>query len=143
MGNPNYTINEKMTADAGQNLISILDTKQAAQLKGIVDLQRTALTELVQKRTAISMELRKFLTAGIADSASVIALSKRYGEMDGQLSYFYATNFAQIYKSLTSDQKAKVIALSGSLGYISPSGAFLYSQPIAMPEIINTDFMFK
>jgi len=143
MGNPNYTINEKMTADAGQNLISILDTKQAAQLKGIVDLQRTALTELVQKRTAISMELRKFLAAGIADSASVIALSKRYGEMDGQLSYFYATNFAQIYKSLTSDQKAKVIALSGSLGYISPSGAFLYSQPIAMPEIINTDFMFK
>lgn len=143
MGNPNYTINEKMTADAGQNLMAILDTKQAAQMKGIVDLQRSALTELVQKRTDISTELRKFLAAGTADSASVIALSKRYGELDGKLSYYYATNFSQIYNSLTPEQKAKILALSNSLGYVSPAGAFLYSQPIAMPTIINTDFMFK
>jgi len=143
MGNPNYTINEKMTADAGQNLLAILDTKQAAQMKGIVDLQRSALTELVQRRTDISTELRKFLAAGTADSASVISLSKRYGELDGKLSYYYATNFSQIYNSLTSEQKAKVLALSNSLGYVSPAGAFLYSEPISMPAIINTDFMFK
>ncbi len=143
MGNPNYTINEKMTADAGQNLLAILDTKQAAQMKGIVELQRSALTELVQKRTDISKELRKFLTTAAADSSTVITLSKRYGELDGMLSYYYATNFSQIYNSLTTEQKAKVLALSNSLGYVAPTGAFLYSQPISMPAIINTDFMFK
>ena len=29
----------------------------------------------------------------------------------------------------------------GDLRY--PTGAYLYSQPIAMPEIPNTDFLFK
>jgi hypothetical protein len=143
MGNPNYTIDEKMTADAGTNLLAILTTTQADQIRGIVDLQRASLTELVLRRTDISTELRKFLSSQTADSTSVIALSKGYGELDGQLSYFYATNFSQVYKSLTTDQKAKVLALANTLGYINPTGAFLYSQPIAMPTVINTDFMFK
>ena len=143
MGNPNYTIDEKMTADAGTNLLAILTTTQADQIRGIVDLQRASFTELVLRRTDISTELRKFMAGQTADSTSVIALSKRYGELDGQLSYFYATNFSSVYKSLTTDQKAKVLALANTLGYINPTGAFLYSQPIAMPTVINTDFMFK
>ena len=143
MGNSNYTIDEKMTADAGTNLLAILSTSQADQIRGIVDLQRASLTELVVRRTDISTELRKFMAAQTADSTSVIALSKRYGELDGQLSYFYATNFSSVYKSLTTDQKAKVLALANTLGYINPTGAFLYSQPIAMPTVTNTDFMFK
>ena len=143
MGNPNYTIDEKMTADAGTNLLAILSTTQADLIRGIVDLQRASLTELVLRRTDISTELRKFMAGQTADSTSVIALSKRYGELDGQLSYFYATNFSQVYKSLSTDQKAKVLALANTLGYINPTGAFLYSQPIAMPTVTNTDFMFK
>ena len=143
MGNPNYTINEKMTADAGTNLLAILSTSQADQIRGIVDLQRASLTELVVRRTDISTELRKFMAAQTADSTSVIAQSKRYGELDGQLSYFYASNFSSVYQSLTTDQKAKVKALANTLGYTNPTGAFLYSQPIAMPSVANTDFMFK
>jgi hypothetical protein len=143
MGNPNYTIDETMTANAGQNFLSILTTNQAAQIKGIVNLQRNALMELVQKRTDISTELRKFLTAKVVDYNKVLSLSKRYGELDGELSYYYATIFSQVYKALTTEQKSKLTALAASLGYISPTGAFLYSQPITMPAIPNTDFLFR
>ena len=32
---------------------------------------------------------------------------------------------------------------SNDLGYLNPEGGFLYSEPIGMPEIGNTDFMFR
>jgi len=143
MGNPNFTINEQLTATAGQNFLAILSTSQASQVKGIVDLQRSALVELVAKREAISIELRKFLSSQSADSASVLTLSKKYGELDGEISYYYAITFSEVYNSLSTEQKGKILTLTNDLGYIQPSGAFLYSEPIQMPEIINTDFMFK
>jgi hypothetical protein len=143
MGNPNYTINEQLTASAGENFLSILTSTQASKVRGIVDLQRNALLELVAKREAISTELRKFLSSDSADSLSIITLSERYGELDGEISYYYATTFTEVYNSLSSEQKEKVLSLVSELGFVQPSGAFLYSQPIAMPEIASTDFMFK
>jgi hypothetical protein len=142
MGNPNYTIDETLTASAGQNFLSVLSQAQAETVKGIVNLQRSALIELVAKREAISTELRKFLSSQIADSVTIINLSEQYGELDGELSYYYATVFTQVYNSLSDQQKGQVLNLANQLGYISPTGAFLYSQPINMPEIINTDFLF-
>jgi hypothetical protein len=143
MGNPNYTINEQLTASAGQDFLAVLSTSQADQVKEIVNLQRNALTELVAKREAISTELRKFLSTQVADSASVLALSERYGELDGELSYYYATTFTEVYNALSDAQKDSLLALADNLGYMHPAGGFLYSEPIAMPEIINTDFMFE
>lgn len=143
MGNPNYTIDETLTASAGQNFLAILTTEQADLVNGIVDLQRNALTELVAKRVAISTELRKFLSAQTADQATILDLSARYGELDGELSYYYATTFTQVYNSLTDEQKTKLTKLADDLGYIDPEGAFLYSEPIPMPEISNIDFMFR
>lgn len=143
MGNPNYTIDETLTASAGQNFLAILTTSQADQVKGIVDLQRSALTELVAKREAISTELRKFLASQTADQSTILDLSARYGELDGELSYYYATTFTQVYNTLSDDQKTKLLKLADDLGYLNPDGAFLYSEPIPMPEISNTDFMFR
>jgi hypothetical protein len=143
MGNPNYTIDETLTASAGQNFLSILTTAQANQVKDIVDLQRSALTELVAKREAISTELRKFLASQTADQSTILTLSARYGELDGELSYYYATTFSQVFNTLSDDQKTKLLKLADDLGYLNPSGGFLYSEPIPMPEINNTDFMFK
>jgi len=143
MGNPNYTIDETLTASAGQDFLGILTPTQADQVKSIVDLQKSALTELVEKREAVSTELRKFLNSQTADSATVIALSERYGELDGEISYYYASNFSQVYNTLSEVQKTSLTSLADKLGYINPAGAFLYSQPVALPEIINTDFMFK
>ena len=143
MGNPNYTIDETLTASAGQNFLAILTTAQASQVTGIVELQRSALTELVEKREAVSTELRKFLAAQTADSSGVIALSERYGELDGEISYYYATTFSQVYNTLSDEQKTKLIGIAVQLGYVNPAGAFQYSQPVEIPEIMNTDFMFK
>jgi hypothetical protein len=143
MGNPNYTIDETLTASAGQNFLSALTAVQADQIKEIVNQQRNALVDIVAKREAISNELRKFLLSQTADSLTVINLSEQYGKLDGELSYYYATTFTTVYNSLSTSQKEQLTNLANQLGYVNPSGAFLYSQPIAMPEIINTDYLFK
>ncbi len=143
MGNPNYTINEQLTASAGEDFLNALTAEQAEKVRNIVNLQKNALLELIQKREAISIELRRFISEGSANQATVLSLSERYGQLDGEISYYYATVFAQVYNSLSSEQKLKLTSLVQQLGYVNPSGAFLYSQPANMPEIINTDFMFK
>ncbi|MDD4554778.1 MAG: hypothetical protein PHP04_11290 [Bacteroidales bacterium] len=143
MGNPNYTIDETLTASAGKDFLAVLTPEQVGLVRSIVDLQRNALNELVEKRTAIATELRRFLASQQADSATVIALSERYGELDGELSFYYATIFTQVYNAMSDAQKVSVASLADNLGYLHPEGGFLYSQPIPMPEVMNTDFMFK
>ena len=142
MGNPNYSINEQLTASAGQDFINALPAPQAALVTGLVDVQRSALTELVQRRTDISTLLRKFQAGQVPDSLSVIALSARYGELDGAIAYSYASRFSAVAHALDSAHQAKVDSLAHGLGYVAPTGGFLYSAPIPMPTIQNTDFMF-
>jgi hypothetical protein len=43
MGNPNYTINEQLTANAGQNFLNILTQDQSNLISGIVGLQKESL----------------------------------------------------------------------------------------------------
>ncbi len=143
MGNPNYTIDEQLTASAGQTFLNILTTTQHDTFVNIVDSQRTALNGIVDTRTSVSTELRKFLAGENASSETVQSLSEQYGRYDGELIYYYATYFSQIYHSLSNDQKNQILDLGNQLGYIDPSGAFLYSAPIAMPTIENTDFLFE
>jgi hypothetical protein len=57
------------------------------------------------------------------------------------MSYLYATAFAQIGKTLTTQQKEKLARLRTS-NPSDPKGPFLYSSPINMPKIENTDFLF-
>jgi hypothetical protein len=56
-----------------------------------------------------------------------------------------AVTFSKVGQSLTTDQKAQLTAMRTELlGDLShPQGAYLYSQPIPMPEIPNTGFLFK
>ena len=142
MGNPNYTIDETLTASAGQNFLAALPAAQASVITGLVALQKPALLELVERRRDISTLLRQFQTGTTPDSSAVIALSARYGELDGTIAYLYATRFASVAQALTTSQRAGVTALASQLGYVSPTGAFLYSAPIAMPAIANTDNLF-
>jgi hypothetical protein len=114
-------------------------------ITSLVDIQRPSLTGIVAVREQISTELRKFKTGGTADSATVLSLMEKYGELDGEIIYNLAVNFTKVNQTLTDDQKAQLLAyrkeMLGDLMY--PSGAYLYSQPIAMPDIPNTDFLFK
>lgn len=143
MGNPNYTINEQLTASAGQDFLAALPSTQAAVVTGLVATQRAALLEIVERRRDVSTLLRRFQTGAVPDSAAVIALSARYGELDGRIAYWYTTRFTSAAQALTTTQRAAVTTLAANLGYLHPSGAYLYSQPIAMPAIANTDGFFR
>jgi hypothetical protein len=109
-----------------------------------VDIQRPYLLGIVDAREQISMELRKFMADQSPDSATVLGLMGKYGELDGSIVYNLVTHFAMLNQSLTEEQKAQLMALRQQLlgDLIYPSGAYLYSQPIDMPVIPNSDFLF-
>jgi len=141
MGRRNYTISTSLTGDSGEQFLATLTPTQRERITGIVELQRADVQEIVKLRRAIATELRKDMTTGTADQTLVLSLSKRYGELDGELSYYYATRFAEVAKTLTPAQKAALVKLRNL--DITPTGAFVYSEPIALPQIANTDFLFS
>ncbi len=141
MGKQNYSISTTLTGDSGENFLAALTEVQRKQVTSLIDLQRQNLNEIVRVRQAIAIELRRFLKGDIADKNKVLALSKRYGELDGEMSYLYATAFAKVGQTLTAQQKQTLISMRAS-NPNDPKGPFLYSSPISMPRIDNTDAFF-
>jgi phosphatidylethanolamine-binding protein (PEBP) family uncharacterized protein len=152
MHNPSYTIDSNMTADMGDAFLAALDPTQKAKITGLVTEQKQDLQAIVAKREEISRLLRNFLQQGSVDKATVVALAKQYGELDGEISYYYATRFSEVGKTLSASQKTTLTALrkkataeaDGSADYDNTCGnGYLYSAPLnAPPAVINTDFMF-
>jgi len=145
MSDPSYSIPTDITGNIGEEMLTLLDADQSALITGLVDIQKPSLLGIVETREQISIELRKFLEGGTADKATVLALMQHYGELDGEIIYNMATNFTAVNASLTSEQRTQIEAMRTELlGELShPTGAFLYSEPIAMPEIPSSDFLFK
>lgn len=141
MGKQDYSISTSLTGDSGEALLSVLTEAQRKRITELVDLQRKALAEIVTTRRAIAAELRRFQQGRAADRDKVLTLSKRYGELDGEMSYLYAVAFASVGKTLTAEQKAKLAAMR-TTNPADPKGPFLYSTPIKEPRIANTDYLF-
>jgi len=145
MSDPTYAIPTNLTGDLGQTMLDKLTPDQSQLITSLVATQKNPLQGTVDTRRAISIELRKFLSGGAADEATVMSLMEKYGEYDGEIIYNMAVNFSKVGQSLTADQEAQLTALRtellGDQSY--PTGAYLYSQPVPMPEIPNTDFLFK
>lgn len=141
MGNPNYSIGTQITGESGDAFLNVLTDAQRQQITSLVDLQRPALQQIVETRRAISTRLRRFMQEDTVDEAEVLALAEQYGRSDGELSYLYALHFAQVNSTLSSAQKSTFMQLR-NLDDFPCNGAYLYSQNIAMPEIVNTDFLF-
>jgi hypothetical protein len=143
-GNPGYTIPSNLTAEMGQALLQALTPQQSPTITDLVVNQKPALYEIVDRREDVATLLRQFMIGETPDLATVLSLMQRYGELDGEIIYRYATAFAQVYQSLSAEQQAQIMTLRtdllGDLAF--PTGAYLYSQPIPMPEILNTDFLF-
>jgi hypothetical protein len=142
MGKQNYSISTSLTGDSGRDFLATLDAEQRKLVTSLVDLQRADLDEIVKTRRAISTELRRFQKGETADKAQVLSLSRRYGELDGELSYLYATAFAKVGQTLTAVQK-QTLAKMRTNNPADPKGPFLYSAPIGMPNVRNTDFLFS
>jgi hypothetical protein len=145
MSDSSYAIPTDMTGNLGDELLSNLNTDQAKLITGLVDIQKPSLLGIVDTRRRVSIELRKFLASETPDKATVLALMQHYGELDGEIIYNLAVNFTAVSQSLTSDQKAKIVTMRQELlGDLShPTGAYLYSEPIPMPAIPSSDFLFK
>jgi phosphatidylethanolamine-binding protein (PEBP) family uncharacterized protein len=142
-----------MTAEMGDAFLAALDTTQRTKIKGLVAQQKADLLALVAKREQISVALRGLLvTGGSVSDAAVLDLSRQYGELDGEISYLYATAFSEVGRSLTDAQKSTLLALrktataetGGSPDYDATCGnGYLYSAPLPAPPVIeNTDFRF-
>lgn len=138
---PNYSISTSLTGVSGAAFLNALNPSQREQITSLVDLQRQDLQDIVNTRRAIATELRKFYTGDAADKEKVLALSRNYGELDGELSYYYATHFAGVNRTLTAEQRATLKKLRGIEGFTAKS-PFVYADPIESQQIQNTDFLF-
>jgi hypothetical protein len=145
VGNPNYTIPSNLTAEMGDAFLKILTPEQSSDITNLVKDQKPALYEIVERREDVSTLLRQYMSDGTPDQTTVLNLMNRYGELDGEIIYRYATAFVQVDQSLSADQQARIMTLRTDLldDLAFPSGAYLYSQPISMPDIPNTDFLFS
>jgi len=143
MGNANFSISTSLTGDSGEAFLAALTESQRGLVTGLVDLQRKDLREIVSVRRAISVQLRRFMKEESVDQDNVLTLAKRYGQLDGEISYWYATRFAEVSKTLNADQKKTLLKLRNLDSKYTCKGAYLYSQPIEMPNIQDTDFLFR
>jgi hypothetical protein len=141
MGRQNYSISTSLTGDSGEAFLAALTDAQRQLITDLVDLQRQDLQEIVKTRRGIATELRRFQKGESVDKNKVLSWSRKYGELDGELSYLYARAFAEVGKTLTALQKDKLARMRTS-NPSDPRGPFLYSSPIKMPKIENTDFLF-
>lgn len=153
MNNPSYTISSNMTGDMGNTFLATLDDVQKGQITGLVTTQKPDLLAIVAKRGEISKTLRQILKQGSVEEAAVVNLAKQYGELDGEISYWYATHFSAVGDTLTPNQSETLMALrktataetGGSPDYDNLCGnGFLYSAPMPAdaPPLMNTDFLF-
>lgn len=126
MGNPNYTIDPNLTAESGVALLAVLNAEEAKTVTDLVDIQRDDLHAIVDTRADVATELRRFIAGDSAGETAVLALMERYGELDGEIVYNYATAFADVDKSLTSAQEAASVLFDRH--------KCLHHQPVVNPS---------
>jgi hypothetical protein len=140
------SIDPNLTATAGITFLLTLTPTQAALVTSLVDIQKPALYEIVDRRRDISTQLRRFIAGESVSSTTVLSQAERYGELDGEIVYNIATNLAKVNQTLTSAQMADLAALRkkmlGDFDLIPEPYAYRYSDRIPMPTITNTDFLF-
>ncbi|HEX2951804.1 MAG TPA: hypothetical protein VHV83_19895, partial [Armatimonadota bacterium] len=120
MGKRNYNISTSITGDSGEAFVyQVCNDEQRKIMPAIPDQHRAAFQEVATVRRAISTELSKFLAGQTPDKAKVISLGRRYGELDGEMSWYYTIAFARVNKPLTDDQKAVLVKLRNLDGYQS------------------------
>lgn len=143
MGKRDHDISTSTTGDNGKAFLrDVLTSEQRKYIEATIDLQRKALAEIVTIRRAISHELRKYLNGQTPDENKVITLGKRYGELDGEMSWYYVTAFTHVNNTLSAQQRAELIKLRNLQGYES-APYYIYSEAMHVnPELDNTDVLF-
>ena len=142
MGKRDFDISTSVTGDNGEEFLNTLFDEQRKCITTIPAIQSKALLEVVDVRRAIAVELRKFLTGRPVDREKVLALGRRYGELDGEMSYYYAVAFAKVNRTLTEEQRKTLVKLRNLDGYTS-APTYIYSEAtkdnVSLPD---TDTFF-
>ena len=143
MGKRDFDISTSVTGDSGKAFVDdVLTADQRKHIVAIMDLQNDALAETITVRQAISQELRKLLDGKTPDKENVIKLGRRYGELDGEMSWYYATAFAKVNRTLTDRQRAELIKLRNLKGYES-AAYYIYSRGTdSQPQLGNVNAFF-
>ena len=143
MGKKNYDISTSVTGDSGKSFLSeVLTQAQRKNVDAIPGMQRTAMQKIIEVRRAISVELRKYLKGQPPDKAKVLALGRQYGELDGEVSWYYTMAFAKINRTLTEDQRASLVKLRNLDGYTS-APYYIYSDGAkSEPQLGNVNTFF-
>jgi len=129
MGKRDYDISTSITGDSGRDFLErILTDTQRRHVTAILESQRNALMEIIGVRRSISLELRRLLKNETPDRKKVIELGRRYGELDGEMSWLYATAFAKVNRTLTGEQRKALMRLRNLDGYRS-APYYIYSRP--------------
>jgi Spy/CpxP family protein refolding chaperone len=137
MGKRDYDISTSITGDNGRAFLdSVLTEQQRVLITGIPDKQRELLKETITVRRSISQELRKLLDGKTPDKAKILSMGRRYGELDGEMSWYYATAFAKVNQTLTKEQLTSLMKLRNLEGYIS-SPYYIYLSPAQNQPVLN------
>jgi hypothetical protein len=128
MGKRDFDISTSITGNSGRTFVEEICTpEQARHLTAIPDLQRNALIETIDVRRAFSTELRTLLAGKTPDRDKLLKLGRRYGELDGEMSWLYAMAFARINRTLTNAQRVELVNLRNLEGYES-APYYIYSR---------------
>lgn len=142
MGKRDFDISLTVTGDSGKGFLDLLTPDQREKLEKIVPEQRSSIQEIVRTRRSISTELRKYLTGESPAKDQVLKLGRRYGELDGAMTYAYARAFAEVNKTLTVEQRAAMVKLRNLNGYQS-APYYIYSRAESKPLEMDTTKFFE
>ncbi len=126
MGKRDMDISTSITGDSGAEFLNLLHADQRKLVTSTIEKQRTALKEIASLRQKIAGQLRLFLSGKTPDRNALLAMGRRYGELDGEMSYYYADAFARTAKTLTAEQKSAMMKLRNLDGYAS-APYYIYS----------------
>lgn len=142
MGKRDFDISLSRTSDSGRDFLETLNSEQKSQIRSVIELQRSALKEAVELRRKISIELRKFLAGQVPDKAAVVSMCRKYGELDGRMSWLYATAFARVNKTLTDDQRTRLMKIRDLDEYKS-APYYVYADAARdQPPLKSADALF-
>lgn len=143
MDKRDFDISTSITGDSGETFLNdVLNSEQQKYITGILDSQHELLKEVIEVRRAFSTELRKLLDGQQPDPEKLLSLGHRYGELDGELSWNYATAYAKLNQTLTDEQREELMELRNLDGYES-APYYIYSSPAnKQPVLKNVDTFF-
>ncbi len=130
----NYQISIKLTSEGGATFLQKLNRQQKSQITNLLQDQKPFLMGMVELREKIASEIRKTFSGGKADEAKIVSLSKKFGEMDGEIAYLYANAFSNLKGGLSQSQLSKSIQIRNISQY-QCSGAFIYAEPSQVPDV--------